>query len=190
MNIKKQMIRATGIVAMVVGTLVALWGLSWAASSWAMTRNDTELIGYIVLGVLILIIGAAKVVFGEMLFSRSLKSEINVKTCNIFLSIIVALSAVTIICLSVCAVLKMYEILLFNLGGVAMLTISLIALLIGDGSVTQRQAQPLVSDNKNPMVTELEESLARLKQYRDDGVITEKQYKQKVREAAQKRLLD
>ena len=196
---KRKMIKATGIVAIVFGSLAALGGFFMVVFSWLIARvpqyhwngftlvpagywlNTGLMIFLIAFGLLILAAAITQIVLGSRIIRRSSDPEISTRTCH------GALIAITIIAF-------------LAVGGIILAVLALIALFMNDGQQVQtvdgqqvvmpnpgRGQQQVV--NNTPGINNLAAMLARYKQYKEDGIITEAQYKQKVHEAVEKNLL-
>ena len=190
MNTKRKMIKATGIIATVFGILVAMGGALLAILSPAIATyvrqdfwwdtggtahafsanhlNVGLMIAMIILGVIIMTIGFIQIVLGSKVSKRASNSEVPVQRCSGMLITIAILA-------------------FFGGGGIILMVLAIIALCMSDDNVqVQRQVAVVAA---NPKIKDLEDLLARYKQYKEDGIITEAQYKKKVHEAIHENLI-
>ena len=205
---KIKMVNATGIVAIVFGSLYALTGIllaslsgaiarttrcswqwdPWSGNSWCnwyTAASSGIMVAMIIVGLIILALAVTQIILGAMLLKRSKNLQENPTACNGLLIGLLVLS--------------------FFIGGWIMLILSIIALCMKGGENLQQNTSNFGYNNAgtynasaapmggyqqgNPAqgkINDLESTIARYKQYKADGVITEEQFKKKVEELVTK----
>ena len=141
---------------------------------WVSVTNTGLLIGLIVLGVVFLAIGVTQILLGARVIKRSSNLGIDVGKCKVLLIVIAVLA-------------------FFGAGGIMVMTLVIVTLCLNEdhqllaGNVKPQKQSIAGADSGQ---RELDELLIRYKQYKEDGVITNAEYKKKVHEAVQKSLVE
>ncbi|MCL2756385.1 MAG: hypothetical protein FWE45_05050 [Firmicutes bacterium] len=189
MTTKKKLIKATGIVSIVYGIIAVLGGIAilstsywlsfvvrteyWWNGSWWSTSTYWQFSGWlmafwIIVGLMIIGVAITQIILGARVTKRISEPESSSTSCNGSLIAITILSAFV--------------------GGVVLLVLGIISLCLSDKD--DEVSNNLPGAKPQSGVRELEQICARLKMYKDDGIITDEVYKQKVEEAVKKCLLD
>ena len=201
MESKVRMTNATGIVAVVFGSLLALGGLLFLilgiAGAFYYAAGGAIVV---IIAIIMLAFAVGQIVMGAMVAKKSQELYTNPGACTALLIALAVTGGIVVLVMALIA-LCMDGDLTMPAGGSGMNNVNSYGAPQGGGTMgstfpgqgqynpqhgsygNAHQGQPQGFSSKSQ---ECEQLMARLKQYKADGVITEEVYKQKVEEIVNK----